>query len=410
VNALMLRSVRGTRVVVLADIWNPWAAATSPRYCHALVKPDLKRAAGRRNWMGWGSHMQPTLSPGDNDPHDVLEIAPDVVLVARAEEELSRLAREAKSRSGSGLGQPRNPPPLTNAPPASPPPLSRTAVAEREVPAVDTSFRAARTDDGPSMTRRIGRGLAGLLLAVCVGAAAMAWRASGEVIKTALADWAPQFATKSSPPADPNPPAAQDTTQTPAAQQSADAATDNATPAATAPATPNATASAAPNATASSDQTQQLQSMVRDLASLGQEVALLKASLAELKASNEQMSRDMAKVSEQNQKLKTSARAAVPPVRKPPTSLRPTQAATGYTPSAAPYPPAQTSPPYPPPQASAPYPSSQGAGAYPPPAAAPYPPPGAAPYPPQTASVPPPQAPGQSFEDPDIPRPPMPVR
>ena len=42
--------------------------------------------------------MQSTLNPSHIDPHDVLEIAPNVVLVARAEEELSRLARDAKKR------------------------------------------------------------------------------------------------------------------------------------------------------------------------------------------------------------------------------------------------------------------------------------------------------------------------
>jgi hypothetical protein len=360
--------------------------------------------------------MQPTLSPAENDPHDALEVAPDVVMVARAEEELSRLAREAKNRPATRLGQPKTAPSMTapsmtppsvtppsaSAPPTGQSPASRidAVVAALEVPAVDTSFRAARTEEGPSMARRLGRGLAALLLAVCIGAAAVTWRASGEMIKQAIADWAPQFATKSSSPADASSQAAQDATSTPDAQQSAAAAPaaaqDNATPTAAASAAPSATASAAPGATVS-DQTQLIQSMSRDLASLGQEVALLKASVAELKASNEQL----AKVSEQNQK-KTSglaARAAVPPARKPVTTFRPTQASVAPMPPPAPYPPSQ---------GPAPYPSSQ--GAYPPPAGAPYPPPGAAPYPPQTASVPP-QAPGQSSDDPDIPpRPPMPVR
>jgi hypothetical protein len=358
--------------------------------------------------------MQPTLSPAENDPHDAVEVAPDVVMVARAEEELSRLAREAKNRPATRLGQPKTAPSMTApsmtapstapsviAQPAGQSPASRidAVVAALEVPAVDTSFRAARTDEGPSMARRVGRGLAGLLLAVCIGAAAVTWRASGEMIKQAIADWAPQFATKSSSPADASSQAAQDATSTPDAQQSAAAAPaaaqDSATPTAATSAAPSATASVAPGVTVS-DQTQLIQSMSRDLASLGQEVALLKASVAELKASNEQL----AKVSEQNQKKSLAARAAVPPARKPVTSFRPTQASVAPMPPPAPYPPSQ---------GPAPYPSSQ--GAYPPPAGAPYPPPGAAPYPPQTASVPPPQAPGQSSDDPDIPpRPPMPVR
>jgi len=328
--------------------------------------------------------MLSTPDANHNDPHDVLEITPDVVLVARAEEELSRLAREAKIRSDTKSSQP----------PQSP--RMEPEVPPSEVPAVDTSFRAARIDDGPSMAQRMGRGLVGLVLAVCIGGAAVAWRASGEVAKEAIANWTPQFATKSSPPAEQSSPAAQDVAPAaPQVEQAAAAAPAAAqdTPAET---TPTATTSLAAAAAAAiptpADPTQQLQSMARDLANLGQEVTLLKASLAELKASNEQMSREMAKVSEQNQRLKLSAlqaKAAVPPVRKPVSSYRPPQAAIS---PAAPYPPSQGA--YPPPQAPA---------VYPPQAAAPYPPP-------QTAYVPPPQAPNQPPVDPDIPRPPMPVR
>jgi chemotaxis protein histidine kinase CheA len=327
--------------------------------------------------------MQPTLSPHDNDPHDVLEIAPDVVLVARAEEELSRLAREAKTRSGNPSNPPRIEPTL---------PRTDSAAATGEVPAVDTSFRAARTDEGPSMARRLSRGFAGLLLAICIGGVAVAWRASGEVAKEAIANYAPQFAAKVMPPAEANPPAEQQPAAAPAPVQQASAEAPAAvqeTSAETPPAaaTPPTTALAAAAAAAiPADQSQRVQSMARDLASLGQEVAVLKASLAELKASNEQMSHDMAKLSEQNQRLKLGAlqaKAAMPPSRRAAPAFRPTQAAIA--------------PPYPPPQAAAPPPQ--------------YPPPGAAPYPPpQAAYVPPPAAVGQPPVDPDIPRPPMPVR
>jgi hypothetical protein len=333
--------------------------------------------------MGWGSHMQPTLSPADNDPHDVLEISPDVVLVARAEEELSRLARDVKNRPSQ---------------PNSPPPSSKKGadVPARAVPQVDTSFRAAATGDGPSMAKRIGRGFAGALLAICIGGAAVAWRASGEMVKQTISDWAPQFATRTSPPADSDPPAAQDATATaPAAASQSASAAPAATQDAPAETTPAATKSLAAYAAAAipapADQTQLLQSMARDLASLGQEVALLKANLAELKANQDQV----AKAAEQKKLSAFQARAAVPPVKKPPvTSFRPTQAAAPAMPPPAPYSPPQG--------AAAPYPPAQGAyGA--PPAQAPYPPP-------QTAYVPPPQTPSQPQDDPDIPRPPMPVR
>jgi hypothetical protein len=328
--------------------------------------------------MEVGSTMRPTLSPADNDPHDVLEITPDVVLVARAEEELSRLARETKNRSDAGSSQPKTEPPSLDKEPGVPP---------REMPALDTSFRAARLDDGPSMAQRVGRGLVGLLLAVCIGAAAVAWRASGEVAREAITKWAPQFAVKSPPAAEESPPAAQDAPAAAPVQQAAAAppAASQDTPAEPTPAATTPLAAAAAAAIpAPADPTLQLQSMARDLANLGQEVTLLKASLAELKASNEQMSREMAKVSEQNQRPKLSAvqaKPAVPPARRPATSFRPTQAAA-------------SPPPYPPPQASPPYP---------PPAAAPYPPP-------QAAYVPPPAPVAQPQADPDIPRPPLPVR
>jgi hypothetical protein len=350
------------------------AAATSPSYGHALVKPGPERGkrAGEFGW-DWGSHMQPTLSPADNDPHDVLEIAPDVVLVARAEEELSRLARDVKNRPGQPNSAPPSPPKGAN-------------VSAREMPAVDTSFRAAAVDDGPSIAKRLARGLVGVLLAVCIGGAAMAWRASGEAVKQAIADWAPQFAAKSSASADSDPPTAQDsaaaaTASTSQSATSAPAAAQD-TPAETTPAaTKSLAASAAAAIPAPADQTQLLQSMARDLASLGQEVALLKANLGELKANQDQM----AKAAEQKKLSALQARAAAPPVRKPPvTTYRPTQAAAPPMPPPAPYPPPQGAAPYPPPQ-----------GAYPAP---------------QTAYVPPPQAPVQPPVDPDIPRPPMPVR
>jgi hypothetical protein len=74
------------------------------------------------------------------------------------------------------------------------------------------------------------------------------------------------------------------------------------------PAAPAQTApkGVAPTARARSpDSAQLLQSMARDLASLGQEIELLKASL-------HQMSRDVAKRSEQNRRLRMPRLAAAP--------------------------------------------------------------------------------------------------
>jgi chemotaxis protein histidine kinase CheA len=352
--------------------------------------------------------------PADKDPHDVLEITPDVVLVARAEHELSRLARDAKSRSGQQAEPPASPAKIeptkiepTKIEPAKIEPRrspSSLRLGADDVPRVDTGFRAAATDRGPSIAQRIGRGLLGIALAICIGGGAIAWRSSGAVVTQTIAALAPNWASgwmapRSSPAAEasaPVAPAAQDATAAAATPASQDAAAPAAAP--------DATATAAAPATPPADSTQTVQSMTHDLASLSDEVTQLKADIAGLKANQDQMSRDMAKVTEQNQRLKQSAlqaRAAMPPARKPP--VRPTQAAApaAYPAQASSYPPPA---PYPPPQASA-YPPSQ--APYPPPSA--YPPPPSA-YPPsQTAYAPPPrslQPPG----DPDAPRPPMPVQ
>jgi hypothetical protein len=299
--------------------------------------------------------MQSTLNPPRTDPHDLLEIAPDVVLVARAEHELSKLARDVKRR-----------------PPQPQPQITSDSSAGSSVPSVDTTFRASATNHGPSLAARAVRGLVGLLLALCIGIAAVAWKTYGEVAGQVVAGLLPEFAAKSVPPAE-SQALAQSPSQ-PAAQESQEAAA----PQPSAPQTPASTQtaaaqdSAAPPAATSPDQTQLMQSMARDLASVSRELAQLKASVAELKASQEQLSHDVAKVSEQQrERVRMSAlpgRPAAPAARRPP-PFRAGQAAA-----------APVNPP------------------------APYAPP------PPVAAVPPPQPMAQPPVDPDVPRPPMPVR
>jgi len=259
--------------------------------------------------------MQSTLNPAHSDPRDVLEIAPDVVLVARAEEELSRLARDAKKRPAQTKSD-------------------SDVSANASVPPVDTSFRATAVNDvkargaRSSGGRQVMRGLIGLVLALCIGVAAVVARAGGDMAKELIATWIPQFAAKISP--QPAPPV----------QTLQDAA-------APAPAAPTP------------DQAQLLQSMARDLASASRELEALKANVAELKANQEQMSRDLAKVSEQNQRLKVSAlppRPPAAPARKPSPAFR-QQATAAYVPPppGAPYPPAQNGATYAPPPAGSPY-------------------------------------------------------
>jgi hypothetical protein len=246
--------------------------------------------------------MQSTLKPKQtDDPHDFVVVAPDAVRVAPADEEISNLLQEAARRSlkpqtGTESDLPAGP----------------------AVPPVDTTFRPTAVNDvqipglRPSIGRRAVRAFTALLLAACIGAAAIAWQSSGNVTKKIIAKWAPQFALtwlleKPDMSAQPNP------SDVPA--DAANAAPPQ--PAALAQTAPQGIAPAA--AAPSAESAQLLQSMARDLASVGQEVEQLKASIEELKANQQQMSRDAARTSEQNRASEQNkARKPVPPYYPPP--------------------------------------------------------------------------------------------
>ena len=176
-----------------------------------------------------------------------------------------------------------------------------------------------------------------VLLAVCIGAAVIAWQSPfyGDAARQIIARWAPQLVptsslTLESPglPAQPSPPTVQ-------------AAAAKTAPPQPAPLAQTAPEDVAPTAAAlSPESAQQLQSMARDLATVGQEIEQLKTSqeqmvrenskLAEqLKASQEKKARPIAKASEQNLRPKTSAPPARPiatPTRKPVPKLSSPQA------------------------------------------------------------------------------------
>jgi hypothetical protein len=164
--------------------------------------------------------------------------------------------------------------------------------------------------------RRAVRGLTGLLLAGCIGVAAIAWQSPAA--KEVIARWTPQRVVTSSPPVE-NP--GLPTQPSPPADQAAEAKT--------APPQPELLAQTAPDdvaptaATLSPELTQLIQSMARDVATLGQGIEQLKASqeqmardnanaVAQLKANQEQMARVLAKVSEQ------SLRPRIPTPTPPP--------------------------------------------------------------------------------------------
>jgi hypothetical protein len=276
--------------------------------------------------------MQSTLTPkpGD-DPHDVVVVAPDAVRVAPADDELSNLLHEAAARYRSDA----------QARPGSDVP------AGPAVQPLDTTFRPAAVNDvlvpgkGWLMARRAARGFIGLLLAVCIGLAAVAWRSYGDTVKKQIAKLTTQLVLTSSLPPEESAPAAQPAAPAIAAEMA------NAAAPSPAPAAQGAAETVAP-AAASPDSAQLLQSMSRDLASLGQEVEQLKAGLEQLKAGQQQASRDISrpsevKASEQNLRPRKPApppRPVAALARKPVPPYPPRQAAVAPTlpPAAAPYP------------------------------------------------------------------------
>jgi hypothetical protein len=230
--------------------------------------------------------MQSTLNPKQADPHDVLVVAPDVVLVAHADKEAANLSHDA-----------------TRCPWDPQIHMGSDFSAGPSVPPVDTTFRPAAVDHvrvpghGPSIGVRAVRAFIGFLLAVCIGVAGVVWQAYGDAAKQTIAKWTPQLVATSSPPENPglpeqpNPPAVQANTATATPPQ----------PAPLAQAAPEGVAAAA----AAPESAVLLESMARELASARQEID-------QLKASQGQMSRDIAKSSSAKSSSTKSSSSAKP--------------------------------------------------------------------------------------------------
>ncbi len=273
--------------------------------------------------------MHSTLNPNQTDPRDVFVDAPDVA--PHADPAFSGMAHDAMR--------------LHSDPQAH---MAYESSAGPSVPPVDTTFRAtdvnrARVPGGRRpMGVRMMRGVIGFLLAVCVGVAGALWQSHGDVARDMIAKWVPQLVPASSPP--PESPALADQSNPPAAVQ---ASTETAAPPQPASLAQTTTTSdaVAPAAAAASPESAQLQSMAHDLAVAEQEIETLKATVAQLKANQEQISRDVAKVSvsdkpfEPNPRPRISAplpRPAAAPARKPIPQVRsPRAAAAQILPQAA---------------------------------------------------------------------------
>ncbi len=246
--------------------------------------------------------MDTTLNPKPSDPRQVL--------TARADEELAHAYQQITSAG------------------------EEIARAEEQLSKLERVGRRAAAAKRPSRGARAIRGLIGLMLAACICIAAFVWHSPyGDAARQIVASWAPQLVAtallpleKSGLPGQPGPPAVQ-------------AVAAKAAPPQPAPLAPSAAEDVAPAPTAaalSPELTQLLQSMARDLATMGQSIEQLRASQERmardhvnavdlLRASQEQMARVIAKASEakaseQNLRPKPSAPPPRPtgaPTRKP---------------------------------------------------------------------------------------------
>jgi hypothetical protein len=284
--------------------------------------------------------MQSRLTVHETDPHDIFVIEPDVVLAARPDAARPDAVRTDAIRADTV----RTDTVRTDSASADPvhEALSRLAHQRADIqpkfsaaapsPTVDTTFRAAAIDGSKPKSARSGFGrlvrntFVGFLFALVSAMAAALWTHHGNAAKQMLADywppakqmiagWMPPFVLAASSPTEP-PPVAEQPSVSPTQAATADQASAP-------PAHPPDSAAPA-QAVAAADSAPLVQSMARDIATMGQQIEQLKASIEQLKASQAQMARDVVKSSELNQRPRIATTvpprpvAAVPaPVRKP---------------------------------------------------------------------------------------------
>ncbi len=286
----------------------------------------------------------PELAPTDAyaDPHDFVPVA----LAAGEPLPVGEPAPPANDIPRLPLSQPVLSQPAVSLridqrlnPTLNPPRRLDTDVsAARPVPPVDPLFRpgAANTNieppDAPaSLGQRAGRAasraFAGFVLALIGVAATYAWQTHGDRAERIMAKWMPQSVmawlpqTKTAQADQPNP---QPVEATAAPSPSVDATPPQAAPVTQAATPQTATAEAAPPPAAPQDAAppvaapaalppeaaQQLQAMARDLAAAQQQIE-------QLKASQDQMARQLAKVTEENSRRRVAAPKAAPPPPRP---------------------------------------------------------------------------------------------
>jgi hypothetical protein len=262
----------------------------------------------------YGLMMDTTANPKQTDSRHVMvaradeELAHAYEQIARAHEEIGRTEQQLSELQHDAARQP------------SDHPQSRM-----------NTFRPAVPSNPPSLGRRAVRAFISLALLGCIGVAAMAWQSpsSGDAAKQMIARWAPQLV-----------PTLLLTLESPGLPAQRAPLAVRASAASAAPPQPAPLAQIAPQgvvppaAALSPESAQLLQSMARDLTTVGQRIEQLKASIDQLKAGQQQMSREIAKpfeskASEQNLRPKTSApppRSTAASTRKPVPTLPSPQA------------------------------------------------------------------------------------
>jgi hypothetical protein len=283
--------------------------------------------------------MQSTPTVHETDPHDIFVIEPDVVLAARPDAVRPGAPRADAARADA----PRIHAPRVDHVSADPvqealsrlahqradvQPKFSAAVAATPSPTVDTTFRATAVDgNGPAgkqsgFGRLVRNTFVGFLFALVSAMAAALWSHHGDAAKQmiatwlpakqTIAGWLPPFVQAASSPVE---------TPPPADQSNASAQAVAADQASAPPAQPSDNAV---QATAAADSSPSVQSMARDIATMGQQIEQLKATIEQLKANQAQIARDVAKSSDPGLRPRVATLpakpvvAAVPaPVRKP---------------------------------------------------------------------------------------------
>lgn len=247
---------------------------------------------------------EPAADTGsETDPHDVFVIEPDVSLAVRADKAPLDLLYDVLSNPSTprpSTPEVRIAPDFSPVSPSRIDPVFDTPVAD-DADIDDVRIDKTAIGEHPAPTSRFAARAFMGLFALCSAMAAAAWQHYGDDAKKVIVGLTPQFTFASSPPAE--------KTTTAAAPALA------AQPAPAVQATENATAVTAP-----ADSTQ-LQSMARDLASMGQQIEQLKATVAELRAAQAQSSREgaQARLIEPLPKPKVAPpiRAVAAPVHRP---------------------------------------------------------------------------------------------